>query len=108
MKRGARLKRYLIVAVCLPNFFDGGEADGKSLPCRIGSDIVPSNSFHHAQKCVDAWGVKWRLLYPSSPWLSPDSRGVLQFEGRVRERGDVREMEKWMKSERNPANESMA
>lgn len=39
--------------------------------------------------------------------MSLEERGVEELEGRQRVRGEVREMEKWMKSERKPRKESV-
>jgi len=95
MYTGASWRRYLMVAVCRPNFFDGGCVLGKRAPCRTGSDMVPSKRCHQAQKCVKPLGVRWMELAERSS-TSVDPSCMLAMT----------EMEAWTKSERKPKYES--
>lgn len=40
---GAMSHRYFIVAIFLPNFFEGGGESGKARPCRMGAGIFQRN-----------------------------------------------------------------
>jgi hypothetical protein len=60
----------------------------------MGNDIDPSNNFHHVQKCVEAWGLKWRLLYPSGGGIGELDSGEVEEGGGSRSNGEMREIEK--------------
>jgi hypothetical protein len=95
-------KRYLIVAVDLPNFFDGSWADGKREPWRTGRESVLSKVDHQAQKWEERRGERCMLLDELSRRLPPGEDDV----DVARLTGETIEMEKWMWSERKPWNES--
>lgn len=76
--------RYLMVAQCLPNFFEGGRELSKTAPCLIGRLRVPSKRCHQAEKWSKPWGVRCSVFAGEPGRLAST------------------DIEKWMKSERKP------